>query len=167
VAHVFGQLPQHAHHRSEVGSTPRCPWGGFLKTDPGYLSGDPPWAFPGVGWLSWVGGGSSSEYPGGWSTPWLGITEPPGAFRRNYGKLRGLCVSFVITKKKSLRKSGVSSKCSLWVRERLPLKPPVGAYSAPSLSSSSSSSSSYSSSSLASEPTRRTSGVCSAWLIML
>jgi hypothetical protein len=44
------------------------PWGGFQETGPGYLFGDPPRAFPGVGWLGWVGGGSSSGYPGGRST---------------------------------------------------------------------------------------------------
>jgi hypothetical protein len=45
---------------SEVGFTPRCPWGGFLETGPGYLFGDPSRALPEVGWLGWVGGGSSS-----------------------------------------------------------------------------------------------------------
>jgi hypothetical protein len=98
------------------------------------------------------------------SQPWLGITEPPGAFRRNYGKLRRFCVSFVITKKIITKKRSPSEKYSLWAREKLPLKPPVGAYSPSSLSSSSSS---YSSSSLGSGSTRRTSGACSACLIML
>ena len=56
----------------------------------------------------------------------LGITEPPGAFRRNYGKLRRSCVSFVITKsgitkkakslsKSTLAKSYERSKDDLWV----------------------------------------------------
>ena len=56
----------------------------------------------------------------------LGITEPPGAFPRNYGKLRRSCVSFVITKsgitkkakslsKSTLAKSYERSKDDLWV----------------------------------------------------
>ena len=38
----------------------------------------------------------------------LGITKPPGAFRRNYGKLRRSCVSFVITKSGITKKGEVS-----------------------------------------------------------
>ena len=48
---------------------------------------------------------------------WLGITEPPGAFRRNYGKLRRFGVSFVITKK-SLRTSEVSLQSIFFGRAR-------------------------------------------------
>jgi hypothetical protein len=41
---------------------------------------------------------------------WLGITEPLGAFRSNYGKLRRFCVSFVITKKIITKKRSLSVK---------------------------------------------------------
>jgi len=84
----------------------------------------------------------------------------PGAFRRNNGKLRRFCVSFIITKIIITKKRSRSSKYSPWAREKSPLKPPLGAYSPFSLSFSSSSSSSFSSSSLASGPTRWTSGAC-------
>jgi hypothetical protein len=70
--------------------TPRCPWGGFLEAGPGYLFGDPPWAFPGVVLLGWVGGGFYAEVPLGWVSgggpgvpfrrpalglPWGGLVE--------------------------------------------------------------------------------------------
>ena len=43
----------------------------------------------------------------------LGITKPPGAFRRNYGKLRRSCVSFVITKSGITKKAKSPSKSTL------------------------------------------------------
>jgi hypothetical protein len=56
---------------------------------------------------------------------------------------------------------------SLQARQRTTLKPPVRAYSPPSLLSLSSSPSSYSLSSLASGLTRRMQAACFAWLITL
>ena len=57
-------------------------------------------------WLSSVTAQNSAERSlvTSFRRTWLGITEPPGAFCRNYGKLRRFCVSFVITKKKVVTK---------------------------------------------------------------